>query len=183
MTATIQSTCSVTFPTELGWFGVVLNPSGIERLHFGHKSKKEVLQKLQLSSVTPTDELPDWWSQAQNLLVAYAAGENVDLTEIPIAAGRQTPFQQRVVQQLRKVGYGQTVTYGELARRAGSAKAARAVGNQMACNKVPLLVPCHRVIGSGGHLGGFSAPQGLDMKVRLLEIEEFDTSQLKRTAN
>ena len=66
---------------------------------------------------------------------------------------------------------GETVSYAELAGRAGSPNAARAVGGVMAGNRVPLLVPCHRVVGAGGRLGGFSAPTGVELKKRLLALE------------
>ncbi|WP_417850352.1 methylated-DNA--[protein]-cysteine S-methyltransferase [Thalassoglobus sp.] len=173
----IQCQSMVTFPSELGWFGVVMNPEGIERLHFGHPAEEEVLELIseqyELSNSTP----PKWWKNSQKLLIAFASGESVDLSKIPTSLGRRTPFQQKVIRALLKVGYGQTVTYAELAARAGSAGAARAVGNQMAKNCVPLIIPCHRVVGSGGKLGGFSAPQGLTMKRRLLKLED-DQAQL-----
>ncbi len=173
----IQCQSMVTFPSELGWFGVVMNPEGIERLHFGHSAEEEVLELIseeyELSNSTP----PKWWKNSQKLLIAFASGESVDLSKIPTSLGRRTPFQQKVIRALLKVGYGQTVTYAELAARAGSAGAARAVGNQMAKNCVPLIIPCHRVVGSGGKLGGFSAPQGLTMKRRLLKLED-DQAQL-----
>ena len=73
--------------------------------------------------------------------------------------------------ELRNVPYGQTLSYAELAAKAGSPKAARAVGSVMAQNRVPLIIPCHRVVGSGGHLGGFSAPRGIAFKKQLLELE------------
>ncbi|QDT34115.1 methylated-DNA--[protein]-cysteine S-methyltransferase [Thalassoglobus polymorphus] len=173
----IQCKSTVTFQSGLGWFGVVMTPEGIERLHFGHSAEEEVLELIseeyELSNSTP----PKWWKDSQKLLLAFAFGESVDLSKIPTSLGRRTPFQQKVVHALLKVGYGQTVTYAELAARAGSAGAARAVGNQMAKNCVPLIIPCHRVVGSGGKLGGFSAPQGLTMKRRLLNMEN-DQSQL-----
>ncbi len=73
--------------------------------------------------------------------------------------------------QLRQVGYGETVSYGELAERSGSPRAARAVGTVMATNRIPLILPCHRVLGSAGRIGGFSAPQGIDLKRRMLDLE------------
>jgi methylated-DNA-[protein]-cysteine S-methyltransferase len=85
-----------------------------------------------------------------------------------------SPFQSAVVQHCRRIPIGQTITYGELARRAGSPGAARAVGQVMACNRFPLIVPCHRVVGANGSLGGFSARNGLNMKRRLLRIEGAD---------
>lgn len=167
------------FHSKLGWFGVALKESGIERLHFGFPTRKAVLTQLGTTRVSDANELPQWWENAQNLLVDYANGESVDLSRIPLAETKRTPFQERVVQNLQRVGYGQTVSYGELARRAGSAGAARAVGNLMANNQVPLLIPCHRVIASGGKLGGFSAPDGVSMKIRLLRMEQVDCDQFQ----
>lgn len=83
-----------------------------------------------------------------------------------------TPFARRVLETLvRKVPSGHTITYGELACLAGSPRAARAVGRVLAANRWPLLIPCHRVLGVGGHLGGYSGRGGLPLKRRLLEME------------
>ena len=76
-----------------------------------------------------------------------------------------------MIHQCRLIPYGQVLTYGELAERAGSPRAARAVGNVMRTNRFPLIVPCHRVVGAAGALGGYSAPTGLKMKRRLLRLE------------
>lgn len=80
-----------------------------------------------------------------------------------------TPFQQRVWEQTALVGYGCTVTYGEIASRIGSPNSARAVGNALHVNPLPLLIPCHRVLGSTGKLTGFAG--GLTVKQRLLDLE------------
>jgi methylated-DNA-[protein]-cysteine S-methyltransferase len=80
-------------------------------------------------------------------------------------------FQRAVVGHCRRIPPGQTLTYGQLAARVGRPRAARAVGRVMATNRFPLIVPCHRVVAAGGVLGGFSAPQGLAMKKRLLAAE------------
>lgn len=85
-----------------------------------------------------------------------------------------TPFQQRVWQELAKVPYGTTISYGELARRIGNAKAARAVGMANAKNPLPIVIPCHRVIGKNGTLTGFGG--GLDVKQKLLALEGLDFS-------
>ncbi len=83
----------------------------------------------------------------------------------------RTAFQRAVIDHCRRIPRGEVLTYGQLAERAGYPRSARAVGNVMATNRVPLIVPCHRVVGAGGNLGGFSAPQGLQMKRRLLRLE------------
>jgi methylated-DNA-[protein]-cysteine S-methyltransferase len=74
--------------------------------------------------------------------------------------------------------WGQTTTYGALAKELGAGpQAARAVGEAMARNPIPLIVPCHRVLAAGGELGGFSAPGGTDTKLRMLELEGVRISQ------
>jgi methylated-DNA-[protein]-cysteine S-methyltransferase len=80
-------------------------------------------------------------------------------------------FGERVRGVVAAVRPGEVVTYGEVAEEAGSPGAARAVGNVMACNRVPIVIPCHRVVASGGKWGGFSAPQGVDLKRRMLDVE------------
>ena len=105
------------------------------------------------------------------LVGSYAAGEPVDFTHVPIACGHLSTFARRIVRACRRIPYGETVSYGTLAARCGSPGAARAVGRVMASNRYPLVVPCHRVLGAGGRLGGFSAPQGVRMKKRLLDME------------
>jgi len=82
-----------------------------------------------------------------------------------------TTFRHRVYQQCRKIPAGSTCTYQQLAAMAGSPKASRAVGAAMASNRVPLVIPCHRVVSAGGDLRGFSAPGGLETKRMLLQLE------------
>jgi len=83
-----------------------------------------------------------------------------------------TPFQRRVWRELARVPYGTTISYGELARRIGNASAARAVGMANAKNPLPIVIPCHRVIGKNGTLTGFGG--GLDVKHQLLALEGLD---------
>ena len=81
-----------------------------------------------------------------------------------------TEFRRKVFVELMKVGFGETVSYGELARRIGNPKGARAIGNAMNHNPCMIVVPCHRVIGSNGTLVGFAG--GLELKQRLLDLEK-----------
>lgn len=98
----------------------------------------------------------------------YFDGSLTDFhTRIDLSAG--TPFQQSVWRQLRRIPYGQTTSYSELARRVGKPGAARAVGNANGRNPLPIVVPCHRVVAAGGGLGGYTG--GLDIKRFLLDIE------------
>ena len=91
--------------------------------------------------------------------------------DVPLDLSALTPFARKVCTELRGVGPGSTVTYGELARLCGSPGASRAVGRVMGSNPTPLLVPCHRVLPTGKGLGGFSAAGGLRQKEHLLMVE------------
>jgi methylated-DNA-[protein]-cysteine S-methyltransferase len=116
----------------------------------------------------------DWEPDASGVLQAareqldeYFAGSRRTFT-VPIAPVG-TPFQQRVWRQLRKIPYGETVSYGELARRLGDPNYVRAVGAANGANPIAIIVPCHRVIGANGSLVGFGG--GLPIKKALLELE------------
>jgi methylated-DNA-[protein]-cysteine S-methyltransferase len=101
-------------------------------------------------------------------LNAYLSGKRRAF-DVELDLTWMTPFRRLVMEECAKIPRGKTSTYAELARRAGNAKAFRAVGATMATNPVPIVVPCHRVLGSGGGLHGFGG--GLDMKARLLALE------------
>lgn len=101
----------------------------------------------------------------------YADDFRDDFADIPLATDEHTEFQRRVLEACRSIEAGRTLTYGQLATLVGSPGSARAVGNVMASNRFAPVVPCHRVVGSGGGLGGYSAPAGLELKRRLLAEE------------
>jgi len=99
-------------------------------------------------------------------------GAAVDLSVVPVDLDACPAFERQIYALLREVPTGSTVTYGELAARAGAPGAARAVGMAMGRNPVPIIVPCHRVLASSGRSGGFSAPGGVTTKFRILQIEQ-----------
>jgi methylated-DNA-[protein]-cysteine S-methyltransferase len=103
----------------------------------------------------------------------YASGEEVDFAAVVLDLAGTGPFDRAIYAAARAVGWGCTTTYGELARHAGAfaPEAAREVGQAMARNPVPIVIPCHRVLGSGNRIGGFSAPGGRPAKERLLALE------------
>ena len=105
---------------------------------------------------------------AKRELTGYFAGVRTDFAALTLNP-RGTPFQLRVWQELRRIPWGRTISYGELALRAGNPKASRAVGQANAVNPIPLIIPCHRVIAADGGLGGYSS--GLDRKRWLLRHE------------
>jgi methylated-DNA-[protein]-cysteine S-methyltransferase len=98
-------------------------------------------------------------------------GEEVDFCGVELDLDGVPAFDQRVYAAARALPRGVTATYGELARRVGAPGAAQAVGQVMGHNRFPLVVPCHRVVAAGGGNGGFSAPGGVDTKLRLLALE------------
>ncbi len=118
---------------------------------------------------------PDWiWSEkplpfvaACEQLEAYFAGR-LKTFDLPLAPSG-TPFQLAVLDELRQIPYGTTVSYGEIARRIGRPKAVRAVGAANGRNPIPIIIPCHRVIGASGDLTGFGG--GLPVKEALLRLE------------
>lgn len=102
----------------------------------------------------------------------YFAGEPVDFSSVTLDLAGQDPFFESIYAELRRVGWGRTTTYGALAKALGRGpEAARDVGQAMASNPVPLIIPCHRVLAAGGKVGGFSAPGGAASKLRMLALE------------
>ena len=156
-----------TFDTELGWMAAAGSAAGLARLVIGHSSAADALSALELpGSIREHDPLG-----LAARLQRYAAGEPDGLLDIPLDLPEAAEFTAEVREQCRAIPYGQTRSYAELAAAAGSPRAARAVGNVMRTNLVPLIVPCHRVLAAGNRLGGYSAPQGLLLKKRLLAME------------
>jgi methylated-DNA-[protein]-cysteine S-methyltransferase len=146
--------------SPVGRLVLVGDEAGLRQVWFAEGRRVEVVER-------------DWredkaaFAEAVRQLRAYFAGElrGFDLELAPVG----TEFQLRVWHELRRIGYGETISYGELARRVGNAKAARAVGLANGSNPLPIIVPCHRVIGGDGSLTGFGG--GLPNKKWLLELE------------
>jgi methylated-DNA-[protein]-cysteine S-methyltransferase len=107
----------------------------------------------------------------------YFDGEKIDFSAIELDLGEQSVFARRCYGAARLIGWGQTTTYGTLAKELGGApESAREVGQAMANNPIPLIIPCHRVLAAGGKLGGFSAPGGSEAKLRMLQLEGYRTN-------
>jgi len=104
-------------------------------------------------------------------MAALLQGEPRDLREIPVHAERVPDLNRRVYEIARAIPPGETRTYGELAIELGDPALARAVGQALGQNPFPIVVPCHRVLGARGSIGGFSAPGGASTKARMLAIE------------
>ena len=165
------------FTTETGWCGLLGRDNTVTRLWMGHHTRADALESLQTFCEQNPElkeeqiEEADWFPELRERLQDYFQGARVDFQDIALNLPQLTAFQSRVIQALKQVGYGELITYGELASKAGSPRAARAVGTVMAGNRIPVLIPCHRVVAAGGKLGGFSAPQGTSLKAHLLQLE------------
>lgn len=110
---------------------------------------------------------PAPFEREQRELQEYVSGRRITFT-FPLDH-RNTPFSIRVLEEVRRIPYGETASYGDMARRVGCPRAARAVGRAVATNPLALVIPCHRVIGSSGSLTGFGG--GLALKKELLRLE------------
>jgi methylated-DNA-[protein]-cysteine S-methyltransferase len=167
-------TRKMVFPTSLGWISLVADGRFVSRLSFGHPTPQQALADACGGTLLDDGDLDDErseWTWLIERLQRYAAGNTDDFLDVELQPTDQTPFQQRVVELCRRIPFGSSLTYGELAEQAGYPRAARAVGNCMRTNPVPLIVPCHRVVGAGGSMRGYSAGEGIRMKLRLLEME------------
>jgi methylated-DNA-[protein]-cysteine S-methyltransferase len=149
-----------TIESPVGPLLLAADYSGLRRLEFVNGRK-------------PAQPDPRWQENAQYLreairqLRAYFAGE-LETFDIPLAPAG-TPFQLTVWKHLCDIPYGETISYGELARRVGNPNASRAVGLANGSNPIAIVVPCHRVIGSNGKLTGYGG--GLPIKEKLLALE------------
>jgi len=161
------------FPTTLGWIAAAWLDDGLCALTFGHAGRRRATATLGLTegSVEVSRLGADSMDRFAARIRAFGEGNPDDFLDVPVVLTGLTRFQQRVMRECRRIPYGGTITYGELAARAGSPRAARAVGSVMAKNPIALIIPCHRVVGAGGALGGYSAPTGIRMKKRLLRLE------------
>ncbi|HVX60927.1 MAG TPA: methylated-DNA--[protein]-cysteine S-methyltransferase [Pirellulales bacterium] len=169
------------FPSALGWMAAQGCGATLKQLVFGHETPESALRQLDGARALSV-RVGSWNPRLVKRLQAYAEGAKDDFLDVELDLGRQTPFQRAVVESCRRIGFGRVMTYGELAQSAGYPRAARAVGNVMRTNRIPLIVPCHRVVGSGGAAGGYSAGEGVRMKLRLLELETVPKKSKKSNA-
>lgn len=160
-----------TFDTTLGWMALLGNGVVLRGLAFGHDLAENAATAVDRFSIGETKRAA-WQPELAVRLARLAAGETQDFSDVRLDVDDLSPFSRRVLKACRAIPWGRTATYGELAQRCGSPNAARAVGNIMARNRFPLIVPCHRVLPISGGLGGFSSPHGTSMKERLLALEQ-----------
>jgi len=159
------------FETKLGVCGIAWSEDGITRFRLPD-ANREATEKHFRQKGEPADP-PPHIADVIDQATRYFAGEQIDFSPIGLDLAAIEPSRRAIYDALRKVEFGKTVTYGELARRAGATEpqAAQEVGIAMARNPVPLIIPCHRVLAAGGKLGGFSAPGSVETKQHMLALE------------
>jgi methylated-DNA-[protein]-cysteine S-methyltransferase len=177
-----QQISALAFPTALDCMALACHDDALLGVAFGYPSQRQAKLALgrglylpgqfwRFPTVGQLTEEPRWLADLIAGLQRFAEGEPVDFKEVPLSLDHLTRFGRRVLAACRAIPWGQVSSYGDLAAACGSPGAARAVGSVMAKNRFPLVVPCHRVLASDGTLGGYSAPDGLRMKKRLLAME------------
>lgn len=159
----------IVFKSRWGWMGISETPKGIDAVVLPKASRQAVLSELRLSS-------GEWLKgrtssrlqKAQTQLTDYLAGSRRSF-DLPLDLSRGTRFQRKVWQTLRRVSYGRLRSYRWVAVRVGGKQYARAVGNAVGANPMPIVIPCHRIVAHDASLGGFSG--GVRTKRKLLTLE------------
>jgi len=162
----------VIFPTAWGYFGLAAVSKALYRTCLPREDREDL--ERQLLEDTRGEAIPDrdLFPSLQASIQAYFTGERAVFSpSIPLALEEMTLFSRSVLKACAGVALGETTDYAALASQAGSPRAARAVGNALAKNPLPLIIPCHRIVARSGLIGGFSAPGGTAMKQRLLRHE------------
>jgi methylated-DNA-[protein]-cysteine S-methyltransferase len=160
------------FPTAIGPCALAWSEAGLTGVWFPEPTDEATRERIRrrlgdIPETEPPAAVRDSMARIAELLETGRA----DLTTIALDMEGIEAFERRVLEAAREIRPGATATYGELAAKVGAPRATREVGQAMARNRFPIVVPCHRVLAAGGGFGGFSAPGGLESKARLLNIE------------
>lgn len=165
----------VIFATAIGPCGVAWSQRGLVSIQLPEATEEATRAHLWERITLPDDggstTPPDTVRTAIERIIAHLTGNEAGLDGIELDLEDVPPFHRKVYEAARRITRGEIRSYGDLAGDAGSPHGARAVGQAMATNPLPIVVPCHRVVASGGKPGGFTSPGGLDTKARLLAIE------------
>jgi methylated-DNA-[protein]-cysteine S-methyltransferase len=155
------------FNTVMGWMAIVGSGRGLVRISLPRNSIQESLESLG-GIIENATSSPSGFKDLKERLNAYFSGDKVLFPdELDLSTG--TRFQKVVWQSARLIPYGESRSYSWLAQEVGKCGGARAVGQALGKNRLPIIIPCHRIIGSDGSLCGFNG--GLEMKKRLLQLE------------
>ena len=160
---------SLVFPTPWGWMGISETTKGIDAIVLPKASKKAVESSLRtLSEVHPDGAPSSRLREARRQVVEFIRRRRATF-DMPLDVSQGTAFQRQVWRTLQRVPYGKVRSYQWIALRVGGRRYARAVGNAVGANPLPIVIPCHRIVAHDASLGGFSG--GLAMKRKLLTLE------------
>jgi len=163
----------IIFSTSLGWVGILGSKKGLRELIFPQPSQQQAFHLLNKSNLKPhitlTEAKANYFSDLPQRIKHYLSGKPVSFPD-RLDLTRASPFQKRVWEITQSIPHGETRAYAWVADKIGMPRAARAVGQALARNPLPLIIPCHRVICNDGRLGGFSDGGEL-WKRRLLKME------------
>lgn len=157
-----------TFETKSGWIALVGRDGKLVRSTLPKQTREQALADVQAGLGDGCVEDRNAFGDLPSRLERYFQGERVDFSDVEVDLGSPGRFIEAAQRACQKTPYGVLTTYKDLAAAAGNSRAARAAGSAMARNPVPIIVPCHRVVASGG-IGGFSL--GLEWKRALLRLE------------
>lgn len=156
--------------TALGTFGLAWTEKGVARVALPGPDRSRTEMWISRDPAEPG--FPDGaLAGLPERIRRYAAGERVDFTGVPLDLDHIADFNVACYGELLKLGYGETTTYGAIARTLGDVALSRAVGQAMGANPIPLIIPCHRVLAADGRTGGFSSPGGVTAKMKMLALE------------
>jgi O-6-methylguanine DNA methyltransferase len=159
------------FQTKWGYFGLAGTELSLHRTHLPGREREKIRCRL-VQNLTGLQYDKNYFKFLQEQIAAYFEGCCVDFDPcMPVSIDHLSQFSRKVLSTCRNIEFGRTVTYSRLAKASGRPAAGRAVGNALAKNPLPLIIPCHRVIRIDGGIGGFTAQGGIDLKIRLLEHE------------
>ena len=160
-------------PSPLGDLLVAMTPRGLVGIYYEDAGELEVLLDRLAGRLSPrVVEAPARVDPVRRELGEYFAGTRTQF-DVPLDWSLTEGFTRRVLKATARIPYGGASTYREMASRAGSERAARAAGNALGANPIPIIVPCHRVLRTGGALGGYGG--GVKRKRYLLELEGAET--------
>ena len=162
----------VIFHTKWGYFGLAGTKSALYRTQLPGAEPKKIESRL-LKNLPGAQFNETFFKILQEQIAAYFEGSCVNFSpDIPVVLDGFGGFSREVLTACRDIEFGKRITYAGLAKKAGRPAASRAVGNALAKNPLPLIIPCHRVLRTDGKMGGFSAPGGISFKKRLLTFEQ-----------
>lgn len=162
----------VIFETALGHCGIVWTSRGIAGVNLpeGSEDKTRARLKKRFPEAVAAEPSHDV-HKIIGEVVALIKGEKIDFSYVTLDHAPLPEFSKRVYEIVRTIPIGHTLTYGDIAKKLGDVSLSREVGQAMGRNPTPIIMPCHRVVAASGKTGGFSAPGGVDTKMKLLSIE------------